>query len=75
MITSAQRSLLGELAVKAYRIRLYSTVPGIALEARQDALADLERSANVVNVVKGPPRPCLPRSKAPQTASHEKRPG
>jgi hypothetical protein len=56
LITSAQKSLLGELAGKAYKVtRLYSTIPGVALEVGEDALLELERSANVVNIVEDRP--------------------
>jgi hypothetical protein len=51
-IASIQRDLLTELEGRSYKvIRRYDRIPGIALEAGADALAELARSANVTNVL------------------------
>lgn len=51
-IASIQSDLLTELEGRKYRvIRRYEQVPGIALEVGADALAELARSATVVNVL------------------------
>ena len=51
-IASIQRDLLTELEGRSYKvIRRYDRVPGIALEAGPDVLAQLARSANVTNVL------------------------
>lgn len=51
-IASVQSDLLNELAGRTYRvIRRYEQVPGIALEVGADALAEMARSATVVNVL------------------------
>ncbi len=51
-IRSVQGDLLTELAGRRYKvIRRYEQVPGIALEVGADALAELARSALVVNVL------------------------
>ena len=51
-IASIQRELLDELKGRSYKvIRRYDRVPGIALEAGADVLAELARSANVTNVM------------------------
>src|SRR5215475_15941316 len=51
-IASVQRNLLTELEGRRYKIiRRYDRVPGIALEAGADVLAELARSANVTNVL------------------------
>ena len=51
-IASIQRDLLTELEGRRYkRIRRYDRIPGIALEASADVLAELARSANVTNVM------------------------
>src|SRR4029453_15235437 len=50
-IASIQRDLLTELEGRRYKvIRRYDRIPGIALEAGADVLAELARSANVTNV-------------------------
>jgi len=51
-IASVQRNLLTELEGRRYKvIRRYDRIPGIALEAGADVLAELARSANVTNVL------------------------
>jgi hypothetical protein len=51
-IASIQRDLLTELEGRSYKvIRRYDRIPGIALEAGPDVLAQLARSANVSNVL------------------------
>ena len=51
-IASIQRDLLSELEGRRYKIiRRYDRIPGIALEASADVLAELARSANVTNVM------------------------
>jgi Peptidase inhibitor I9 len=51
-IASIQRDLLAELEGRSYKvIRRYDRIPGIALEASADVLAQLARSANVTNVL------------------------
>jgi hypothetical protein len=51
-IASIQRDLLTELEGRSYKvIRHYDRIPGIALEAGADVLAQLARSANVTNVL------------------------
>ena len=51
-IASVQRDLLTELEGRRYKvIRRYDRIPGIALEAGADVLAELARSANVTNVL------------------------
>jgi hypothetical protein len=51
-IASVQRDLLTELEGRTYKlIRRYDRIPGIALEAGADVLAELARSANVTNVL------------------------
>ena len=51
-IVSVQSHLLAELAGRKFKvIRRYEEVPGIALEVEADALAELARSENVVNVL------------------------
>jgi hypothetical protein len=51
-IASIQRDLLSELEGRSYKvIRRYDRIPGIALEADADVLAQLARSANVTNVL------------------------
>ena len=51
-IASIQKDLLTELEGRSYKvIRRYDRVPGIALEAGPDVLAQLARSANVTNVL------------------------
>ena len=51
-IASIQRDLLAELEGRPYKvIRRYDRIPGIALEASADVLAQLARSANVTNVL------------------------
>jgi hypothetical protein len=51
-IASIQRDLLTELEGRSYKvIRRYDRIPGIALEAGADVLAQLARSANVTNVL------------------------
>ena len=51
-IASIQQDLLAELDGRSYRIiRRYDRIPGIALEAGADVLAQLARSANVTNVL------------------------
>jgi hypothetical protein len=51
-IASIQRDLLSELEGRSYKvIRRYDRIPGIALEAGADVLAELARSANVTNVL------------------------
>ena len=51
-IASIQRDLLTELEGRRYKvIRRYDRIPGIALEAGADVLAELARSANVTNVM------------------------
>jgi hypothetical protein len=68
-IASIQRDLLNELEGRSFRvIRRYDRIPGIALEAGADALAELARSVNVTNVLLD--RPALDA----ETASSEKVP-
>jgi hypothetical protein len=68
-IASIQRDLLTELEGRSYKvIRRYDRVPGIALEAGPDVLAQLARSANVTNVLLD--RPVLDA----EAASSEKAP-
>jgi len=51
-IASVQRNLLTELEGRRYKvIRRYDRIPGIALEAGADVLAELARSENVTNVL------------------------
>jgi Peptidase inhibitor I9 len=51
-IASIQRDLLSELEGRSYKvIRRYDRIPGIALEAGADVLAELARSPNVTNVL------------------------
>ena len=51
-IASIQRDLLTELEGRSYKvIRRYDRIPGIALEAGADVLAQLARSANVTNIL------------------------
>lgn len=51
-IASIQADLLAELAGKSHRVtRRYDRIPGIALEVGADALAELAKSAKVVNVL------------------------
>src|SRR5262249_36556094 len=51
-IASVQINLLTELEGRRYKvIRRYDRIPGIALEAGADVLAELARSANVTNVL------------------------
>jgi hypothetical protein len=51
-IASVQRDLLTELEGRRYKvIRRYDRIPGLALEAGADVLAELARSANVTNVL------------------------
>lgn len=51
-IASVQRNLLTELEGRRYRVvRRYDRIPGIALEAGADVLAELARSENVTNVL------------------------
>jgi hypothetical protein len=51
-IASIQRNLLDELQGRSYKvIRRYDRIPGIALEAGADVLAELARSVNVTNVI------------------------
>jgi Peptidase inhibitor I9 len=51
-IASIQRDLLTELEGRSYKvIRRYDRIPGIALEAGADVLAELARSPNVTNVL------------------------
>jgi hypothetical protein len=51
-IASIQSDLLAELEGRSYKvIRRYDRIPGIALEAGADVLAQLARSANVTNVL------------------------
>ena len=51
-IASVLRNLLTELEGRRYRvIRRYDRIPGIALEAGADVLAELARYANVTNVL------------------------
>ena len=58
-IGSAQNDLLTELSGTEYEIvRVYDIIPGIALEVGGDALAVLEKSASVTNVL--PDRPIKP---------------
>ncbi|MGH7827655.1 MAG: hypothetical protein ACREQ7_21070 [Candidatus Binatia bacterium] len=60
-IRSAQNKLLSELSGTRHSIiRQYEVIPGIALEVGSDALAALEKSVNVSNVV--PDRPARPSS-------------
>ncbi|HSF59180.1 MAG TPA: hypothetical protein VLD83_14005 [Candidatus Binatia bacterium] len=68
-IASIQRDLLNELEGRSYKvIRRYDRIPGIALEAGADALAELARSVNVSNVLLD--RPALDA----ETASSQKVP-
>jgi len=68
-IASIQRDLLNELEGRSFRvIRRYDRIPGIALEAGADALAELARSVNVTNVLLD--RPALDA----ETVSSEKVP-
>jgi Peptidase inhibitor I9 len=63
-IASIQKDLLTELEGRSYKvIRRYDRVPGIALEASADVLAQLARSANVTNVLLD--RPALDGEGAP----------
>jgi Peptidase inhibitor I9 len=51
-IALIQRDLLAELEGRSYKvIRRYDRIPGIALEAGADVLAELARSPNVTNVL------------------------
>src|SRR5438132_8538029 len=51
-IALVQKDLLSELEGRRYKvIRRYDRIPGIALEAGADVLAELARSANVTNVM------------------------
>lgn len=51
-IASIQRDLLDELKGRSYKvIRRFDRIPGIALEAGADVLAELARSPNVTNVI------------------------
>jgi hypothetical protein len=51
-IASIQKDLLTELEGRSYKvIRRYDRIPGIALEAGADVLAELARSPNVTNVL------------------------
>ena len=51
-IASIQRDLLDELKGRDYKvIRRYDRIPGIALEAGADVLAELARSPKVTNVI------------------------
>ena len=51
-IASIQKELLDELEGRDYKvIRRYERIPGIALEAGADVLAELARSPNVTNVI------------------------
>ncbi len=69
-IAAAQSYLLTELAGTKYRItRQYENIPGIALEVGSDALAVLEKSAAVVNVIQD--RPARP---SPEQGAAEKTP-
>jgi hypothetical protein len=57
-IASIQRDLLTELEGRSYKvIRRYDRIPGIALEAGADVLAQLARSGNVTNVLLDRPVP------------------
>jgi hypothetical protein len=63
-IASIQKDLLTELEGRSYKvIRRYDRIPGIALEAGADVLAQLARSANVTNVLLD--RPALDEEAAP----------
>jgi hypothetical protein len=58
-IESAQNGLLTQLSGTEFRIvRVYDSIPGIALEVGNDALAVLRKSKNVSNVL--PDRPANP---------------
>ena len=58
-IGSAQNDLLTQLSGTEFRIvRVYDSIPGIALEVGNDALAVLRKSNSVSNVL--PDRPVLP---------------
>lgn len=57
-IATVQKGLLSDLDGTSYQlIRLYSTIPGIALEVGADALAELAQSPMVTNVL--PDRPAV----------------
>jgi hypothetical protein len=60
-IGSAQNDLLSQLTGTEFRIvRVYDSIPGIALEVGNDALAVLKKSNSVSNVL--PDRPAIPAS-------------
>ena len=60
-IVSAQNDLLTQLSGTEFRIvRAYDSIPGIALEVGDDALAVLKKSNSVSNVL--PDRPVIPAS-------------
>jgi hypothetical protein len=69
-ITLIQDQLLSELSGTTYKlVRRYDVIPGLALEVSADALAVLEKSNNVINVL--PDKPAKPALGSPASASSE----
>ncbi len=67
-INLVQDQLLSELSGTKYKlVRRYDVIPGLALEVGADALAVLEKSKNVINVL--PDRPAKPTASSPTTGS------
>jgi hypothetical protein len=69
-INVVQNQLLNELSGTNYKlVQRYDVIPGLALEVGADALAVLEKSDNVINVL--PDRPAKPAASSPANASTE----